>query len=159
MPCVINRIKTFSQNAYVLRQEENCLNSGSFVESIRQSFANQSISKSINETLKKILIYKTNICTLDIHNNKLLCLLLHISAKLCHLQRAYNPIGLWETLKCNLLQLVHIIVLIITAKFKDVDNINIIYIYMYIVYGFVIVYKQPILSVIQYGYCSSIICR
>ena len=40
----------------------------------------------------KFLIYKTNICTSSTHNNKLICLLLHVQAELRHLQGVYTPL-------------------------------------------------------------------
>lgn len=33
---------------------------------------------------------KSNICTFNIHNNKVLCLLMHVLAELCHLQGDYT---------------------------------------------------------------------
>jgi len=50
----------------------------------------------------------------------------------------------------------HIVVLISTAKFKQV--VKILYA-LYVVYDFVIVYKHLFLFLIQYGYRLSTVCR
>jgi len=42
-------------------------------------------------------MYKTNICTFNILNNKVIGLLLHVSAKLRHLKGAYKRIGSLKT--------------------------------------------------------------
>lgn len=40
----------------------------------------------------ELLVYNANIITPNIHNNIISCLLLHVSAKICHLQGVYTQI-------------------------------------------------------------------
>jgi hypothetical protein len=72
----------------------NALN-GQKVECLRVKLSVVHIITTVTyrvDSYQGLFICKINICTTIIHNNIVLCFLLHVSAELRHLQAVYTPI-------------------------------------------------------------------